>query len=297
VVAFEVIGHADAVDWLEMRRTGIGASEIAAILGESPWAGPLKVYADKVLDGPGDDLSGVEAVEWGRRLEGPIIEAYGQRTGRATRRSGELLRSTAHPWAMTTLDGWTVGPFEECPLEVKAVGLTKGDEWEDGPPRHYYLQLQHQMLVTGCSQATIAALIGGQRMVWCDVPRDEIEIRRIIEHGSAFWQRVVDLRPPEPDGTPGARSALHALYPEDTGEVIELPATTADTLADLIHAKSEAAAASAKVLELENRIKAALGSATTGHVGGYRVSWKLQERKEYVVKASSTRVLRVKEVA
>ena len=35
-------------EWLSARRTGIGGSDIAAILGLSPWRTPLDVYRDKV---------------------------------------------------------------------------------------------------------------------------------------------------------------------------------------------------------------------------------------------------------
>ena len=34
-------------EWLAIRRTGIGSSDIAGVLGLSPWASPYTVWADK----------------------------------------------------------------------------------------------------------------------------------------------------------------------------------------------------------------------------------------------------------
>ena len=64
------------------------------------------------------------------------------------------------------------------------------------------------MLVTGAPKATIACLLGGQRLVWCDVERDEETIRRIIYHGERFWRAVQERTPPAPDGTESAKRAL-----------------------------------------------------------------------------------------
>ena len=39
----------ERTDWLAWRRKGIGASDIAGILGISPWASPWSVWADWIL--------------------------------------------------------------------------------------------------------------------------------------------------------------------------------------------------------------------------------------------------------
>lgn len=282
-------------DWLRMRRTGIGASEIASVLGESPWMSPLELYADKI--GKYErDLSDSEPVYWGQKLEAPIIEAYAERTGRGTRKAGLLLRSSVHPWAMCTLDGETWEPESEgdaWPFEVKNTSSFKADEWENGPPEHYYLQVQHQLLVTGAQKGTIAALIGGQRMVWSDVPRDEQAIRKIVYHGSRFWERVMRRDMPTPDGTEGARRALQALFPDGSGTVV-LPHSAIDAADELERLKAEIKERQRHVDQIENTIRAAIGDAEVGMMTDRRsFSWKLQHRKECVVKASSFRVLRL----
>lgn len=289
----------DATDanWLELRRTGIGASEIAMVLGEAPaaWGGALALYARKI-GAYERDLSEVEAVYWGHKLEDDIVEAYAERTGRGTRRAGKLLRSTAHPWALCTLDGETweaASPSLTWPFEAKNVNQFKADEWQDGPPPHYYLQIQQQMLVTGESKATIAALIGGQRMVWADVRRDETAIRRIIFHGERFWERVQKRDVPAPDGTEETRKALTALYPQGEGVVV-LPAVAAESADRLEVVKAEIRRLEKEEDLIENTVRAAIGNAELGMLtDGRWFSNKLQTRRETVQKASSFRVLRL----
>lgn len=291
---YVIVGHVDdREEWLDRRADGIGASEIAAVLGESPWMSPLALYAAKI-GAYERDLSDSEPVYWGQKLEAPIIEAYSERTGRRTRKAGLLLRSLQHPWALCTLDGETSADgVTWWPLEVKNTSSFKAEDWENGPPPHYYLQTQQQILVTGSSKATICALIGGQRMVWCDVPRDEATIRKIVYHGSRFWERVVSRDVPMPDGSRSSRDALAALYPEGKGVVV-LPATAGDA-ADEIEAMKEQRRELDRRIELaENVVKASLGEAEIGALpDGRSFSWKLQHRKECVMKATSFRVLRL----
>jgi putative phage-type endonuclease len=298
MMAYEVIGHWPAGDprWHTARSRGIGASEIAAVLGESPFQSALELWSVKTGAIPQRDLSGVEAVEWGHRLEPVIIDAYRDRTGRTARADGRTLRSLEHQWALCTLDGWTAGDSgDEHPLEIKAVGLARSEEWEEGPPEHYRLQLQHQMLVTGARVATIAALIGGQRLVWCDVERDETTIRKIAHQGERFWRLVESRTPPEVDGSESSRRALAALYPTDDGETIVLDGGAIDAFDEL-----EEIARLEKELEgrkrlAENTVKAALGNATRGVLmNGAEFTWKTQSMPERVLAASSYRVLRRK---
>lgn len=294
----EIVCTADDRErWLGERQGGIGASEIAMVLGEAPkaWGGAFALYARKV-GAYERDLSDVEAVFWGNKLEAPILEAYQERTGRRTRKDGLLLRSKAHPWALCTLDGRTWSAANDVapwPLEVKNVSTFKAEEWMDGPPPHYFLQVQQQMLVTGESKATIAALLGGQRLVWADVPRDETTIRRIIYHGERFWRRVQERDVPAPDGTEETRKALAALYPTGEG-IIVLPGTALDAADELERLKAERKTIADRIDLLENEVRAAIGSAEIGVMtDGRSFSNKLQTRKEFVSKASSFRVLRL----
>ncbi len=296
--AFDVVCDASRVDdWLDARNAGVGASEIAIILGEAPlsWGSPITLYAQK-LGKYERDLSDVEAVYWGKKLENEILSAYAERTGRRTMREGLLLRSRVHPWALCTLDGRTWDPLtrmQPWPLEVKNVSVFRGDDWIDGPPPHYYFQVQQQLLVTGEPKATIAALLGGQRMIWTDVYRDETAIRRIVHHGERFWARVQKREQP-PAEFAQDRDALRAIYPSDNGETIELPRALMTEIELLEAAKADEKEAQFRRAILEAKVQEAMGEASRGIIlGEATVTWKKQERKAFTVNASSSRVLRI----
>ncbi len=291
---YEVIcGNTDP-DWLKYRRTGIGASEIAIPLGVNRWGSEIRLYAEKIGEIEPDDKES-ERMEWGRRLEPVIITAFAERTGLQITPCGLLIRSKEHPWAGATLDAvLKPQPNEpDIPVEVKNSSSYNAEEWSEGPPDHYMAQIQHQMLVTGAPFAYIVCLLGGNKMVWAKVDRDETWINRIIYHGERFWKLVVDRTPPAPDGSEDSRKALARLYPVDTGEAIELSAEHLGVALGLASLKVQKKEIESRIMEIENQIKAALGNATLGVLpDGSSFSWKLIPKKGYTVEASESRVLR-----
>jgi putative phage-type endonuclease len=292
--AFEfVCDSGDRSAWLDARRSGIGASDMACLLGHTRWASPLSLYAEKVGAVEPEDKE-QEFVRWGNILEPVIAEEFAFRTGRHIDRGGKLLRSLEHPWALCTLDYWTWGDGVSLrPLEIKNATEWKAEDWADGPPEAYLIQAAQQMLVCGTNHCTVAALIGGNRLVWCDIERDERLIRQIIFAGETFWERVQRCTPPEPDGSDASTRLLRRLYPEDDGSAIELPMDLADDVEEWRRLKAEAKAIDATVKGIENRLKAALGDASEGHFpSGDRVTYRSQTMPERVLPATSFRVMR-----
>lgn len=291
--------HKDEAAWLEQRKLGIGASEIAAVMGLNSWKSALQIYAEKTGEIEPEDLSGNDSVFFGKEDEPSIAKRYRQKTGRAVSMGGELLRSKEYPWALATIDAWALDSSDkhlefEFPLEIKTTSAFNADDWAEGAPEIYYLQVQHQLLVTGYPLASIACRIGGNKFVYTDIQRDETTIRKIIYHGERFWQMVQDRKPPEPDGSLSAKAALQSIYPEEEAEkVIELPAELYDIAFDLDALKEDKKLMGAQILEKENLIKAAMKDASRGvFTDGSGFTWKKQDKKEYTVPASSTRVLR-----
>ncbi len=278
-VAYDVVcASDDRPSWLKSRSMSIGASEIASVFGESRWKSAIALYEEKVNGALSADET--EAQFWGLRLERTIAEVYAERTGRPTKWSGVMLRSEQYPWLTATLDALTVDvgdPVEHgWPFDSKTSHAFKAHEWEDGAPREYYLQAQQQMLVTGARKATIGCLLGGQRLVWCDVERDEVEIRRIIHMSRIFWHECVLKRvPPMPDGSESSSRALLALYPESVESNVLLDSDMDDLYEELSEMKKTEKAIKLRVDTIENRFKAALGTAECGVLPSRNVvTWK-----------------------
>jgi predicted phage-related endonuclease len=66
-------------EWLQWRSTGIGASDIAGILGISPWASAYSIWAQKSMNVHGDNPPNAEAMRWGTLLEDAILKETARR--------------------------------------------------------------------------------------------------------------------------------------------------------------------------------------------------------------------------
>lgn len=279
----------DRQAWLDARMTGLGASD-AWRLFDAPYA----LWASKSGHVPDEDLSGVEVVQWGVLLEGVVLAELLRRAGVGGAASGVMYRSDAHPWALATLDGWCVGADgETCAVEVKTAGAHHAPEWEDGAPPRYRWQVQHQMLVTGTRRALLGCLLGGQRLVWSWVERDEAMQSALVAAGAEMWRRICDDDAPPADGSSATTRALGLVYPTDDGETVALDGDLIDVGAELDAIALESKALDARKDAATNRVKAALGTSARGVLAdGSGWTWTTQERAEHVVKASTSRVLR-----
>ena len=188
----ELVSQDKFYDWLDAHQTGIGASQIAAVLGEHRFSSRLRVWAEKTGRLEPLDYSFNEAVQMGIELEPFVANKYESKTGRHIDKAGVLLRSTLYPCAICTPDYFLEDNdgVLRVPCQIKTTGAYRLNEWADGPPKEVWWQVQHEMLVTGSSWASIGVLVGGQRFMWTDVQRDEEAIRRIITEGTEFWRQV-----------------------------------------------------------------------------------------------------------
>lgn len=297
--------HEDRAGWLASRNLAVGASEAAIVLGESPWKSKLELHSEKVGDTQPPDLSDNEFIRWGTRLEGPIIEAYAEESGRPAIRSGVMLRSVEYPFLQATLDGLTGPAGHELRsndmtgawvLEAKNTSAFKAEDWADGPPLVYNIQLHVQMIVTGSRKATIAALLGGNRLVWADVERDDILANKIITQCKAFWDGVLNRTPPEVDGSEATAKALKRLHPQDNGKIVELAADLRGAVESIRLCKAAIKEEEGHLRHWENQIKAAMGDnqAACFAGGGPTITWTTSERAGYTVKPSTIRTLRIK---
>lgn len=302
LASYEIVCDTDdEQEWLSFRNTGIGASEIGAVIG-LPGIGhrssPLKVFCEKTGALEPDDLSDVEAVSWGHIMEPVIAEQYSRRTGRPAisgrRHRYQVLRSREHPWAICSLDYWTQdGPGDALrPLEIKNVSAYLAEDWLNGTPDYYVAQLQQQILITGGSKGTSACCLGGNRLLWCDMPRDENLIRQIIYHGSRMWQRILDRNAPDPDGSEATKETLRRLFRVDDGSTVVLPAVLEPIVYEWRDVKGQISSLQKREILLANQIKATMGTAQQGmFLTGDRVSWKSYEVQQYLVATHTKRPL------
>lgn len=258
-----VCNSRDREAWLAARRTGVGASEAAALMGEDPRCSLVQLWLRKVREEPPEQQS-AEYLEWGLRHEPALIAAYksDRYAGRPATPDGRLLRSCAHGWALATLDAWTwpdrnPATGDAIPLELKTTEVWHADAWADGCPRRYWWQLQHQMLVTGAPMASIACLLGVHRLVWCDVDRDEDAIQRLIRAGERFW-RYVDTRTRPPG--PMDSASLVAAHPRHAPSTVRLDGSWIEVDQRRQALRKALDAAKRELSVIDDRIRGAIGA-------------------------------------
>lgn len=131
----------------------ITATEIAAVMGVSPWSDPFVLWHKKSgLRVPPFVMT--PQVEWGTRLE-PAVGAkfIEDHPSLALAPTGTWHHRDRH-WQRATPDllGNTL-------VEIKTSPVSTG--WENGVPLHYYCQVQWQMDTLGLDSCYVAVLISG----------------------------------------------------------------------------------------------------------------------------------------
>ena len=189
----------DRIEWLKLRKTGIGGSDAGAICGLNPYASPMSVYLDKTRNDIADEDN--ESMRQGRDLEDYVARRFMEETGLKVRRSNMMYRSKEHPCMLADLDRLIVG--RDAGLECKTASAYNADKWKDGEiPPHYLIQCHHYMAVTGKKSWYIAVVILGQGFKFAEIPRDDGLINNLICIEETFWkEHVAQGIMPDPDGS------------------------------------------------------------------------------------------------
>ena len=270
-------------DWLTWRRGGLGGSDLPAVLGISPWSSPFAVWVDKVGLLPAEDDE-TDFMEFGRWAELMIGPWFASRTGLTVAGEQTWCSHPGEPWQRCTVDGFVLDDPDACLADARGLMQIKttapGRRWEE-IPAHIQAQEQWEMHVTGLDHVWLPVL-HGRRLEVYELERDQDDIDMMIDRARSFWfDNVLAQQPPPIDGSDATERALKALYPEATpGKSIELDPDQWTDLRQLGNAKVTERAAAAQAKELTNRIRAAMGDAYEGTIGGRRaVTLGTQTRK------------------
>ncbi len=251
--------------WLTLRRTGIGSSDMAAVLGMSKYRSELDVYLDKIGATPLDSDDAGEAARWGNLLEHVVAQEWATRHNVAVRRVGTVAHVDRR-YLLCDLDRMVTGcpDHKRCALEVKTRSAWKADEWKDGAiPEDVEAQTMQQLAVTGLEAVHVAALVGGQRLESRLVTPDADYIADLFAVADSFWNdHVTPQIAPTISSLELLEDYLKRLTP-DKGTPIELDGAEAARVRDLTAAilAGERAEAEADAAKLE--LKALIGEDAT----------------------------------
>lgn len=285
---------------LEERRSGIGGSDAAVILGINPFKTAYELYLDKRGEAPAEDESFLkESRYWGSVLEQPVCDRYAEETGYKIQKAHQMIRSKEYPFMIANIDRKVVGQDHRIGFEAKTAARAEG--W--GPtgsnevPAYIMCQCQHYLAVTGYDVWDLGVLIGNRDYrSYRIAPIPEI-IEQLIQAEEEFWDRVEAGVAPDISWQSAATTRLiKNLYPGTNGQVIQLP-EIATKYHEVMQDAREQKLVYEKIIDgCNNRIAMLMGESAVGLVGenGTEGAYtrKEQVRKEYTVAESSFMVSR-----
>lgn len=254
-------------EWLTWRRQGIGASDIAPILGLSPFSSAYSVWLDKTEQVPPDE-GGTLAMRRGQHMESFILDEFQTESGLVVGHRGERFEDD---WIRCTLDG---GVDPDGAIEVVETKNTSHYPWDE-PPIHYYLQCQWQMLNTGAKKAHLVAMHPRSLEVYV-IDRDNEDIEAMLDAAERFWKRNVCGRvAPEPTGAD--LDAVRQRWPESVAKKVEVDEAVFSLVMQLEAAKDAASQQADTIADLTARLLAEFGEADTlTHKGRDIATWRSQ---------------------
>jgi putative phage-type endonuclease len=265
--------NAHRSEWLAARRHGLGASDVAAILGFSPWHTPWQVWAEKLnVRRPPDQPS--TAADLGNALEAWLLDQATVLLGQpVTNTAAQLYAHPQHPWRLCSPDGQTVAG--NVGVECKTAGLASGygppKGWDDGGiPLQYEFQARWIAHVMGWDVVEVVALVANKGLVRRTVVRDLAVEADLVAQVSAWWNRHIIGGAEPPLGAADA-PVMAEMHPAADGETVDLPDTAIEPWMAYRDARDREKAARADKEAAGAALKQLLGPAQFGKVDGHLI--------------------------
>ena len=131
------------LEWLELRREGIGGSDASVVMGENPYCSILQLWEEKTGRKEITD-EGNEYTYWGTLMEDVIRHEFMKRTGLKVRQKHFMIFHPEYPYLFADVDGIVTDENgEKCIFEDKPASQYIEKEWQDGGiPKEYQFQLK-----------------------------------------------------------------------------------------------------------------------------------------------------------
>jgi putative phage-type endonuclease len=254
----------NATDKVVDRSRFIGSSDMAAILGLSPWATPYDVFQQKRGEAEPVDADPEKArlFRRGKRLEPVIVNMLEEERGlnivarnqRYTDPEFDFLRCEVDAEAL--IDGEHVNV--ECKSAHPFTAWKYGAEGTDETPIEYTVQAMFSLMLTGRKRCIFGVLFGTDNLVVYELARDEEVIAEMRKRAVAFWrEHILTGTPPAPISLPDVERMLRREPPK----TIEASPEVAKLIADLENLRSQERAAHEGVDDRKFEIgKAVLGA-------------------------------------
>lgn len=253
--------------WLRARRAGIGASDVAALLGFIPqWCTPWQLWAEKTGHLPGAQSN--ENMELGHELEPWLIAQAPKLLGMGVSRTPHMLyRHPEHDWRQCSPDAFADdGGLVEA--KTAKIGPSWGDPegWDNNSvPLAYEVQAWWQMHVMDRPRVHIVALVAGMGRVVRTVERDMAVEYDLVRQVTDWYQtHIANSIEPPVEGHDVA--ALAERYATTSGNTIEVGLDAYELCLAYKEARDTESAAKKAKLEPKAQLQAILGDAAYGRL-------------------------------
>lgn len=274
-----VIKPKDRDEWLKAREDGIGASEVASVVGLSPWKSAFELWLVKTKQVEASSEE-TDAQKMGHRLEKVVADIWEEKTGwRYVRSSAKdiIYQDPEHPWRKCTPDRFAYevdenGKRRKCLLEIKTSQI---DFDPENPPVHYLCQCMYQMHITRVHVCYLCWLVRGLTYGHVRIEYDEEFANWLVENVDKFYLECVKGGK-EPDLVTVSDFTIKG---SDPGTSVE---ADAEALAQILSLRTLSLDYKAKEKEIDaykDSIKLYMGkNESLTHEGKVLATWKTDSR-------------------
>jgi len=178
-------------EWIEFRKTHVGASDAPIIMRESPWKTPIDLWEEKL---------GMKETKFNKAMQHGIDNEDFARADFMKAMMVEVepavIQSDEYPFMIASLDGisddWKVAVEIKCPYSISSHLIAASGE----VPRHYWIQIQHQMSVAGLDKLYYCSFFNDESEI-IEVQRDDKYILKLIEEEKKFYECLLEKKQPE----------------------------------------------------------------------------------------------------
>ena len=258
-----ILRPASREEWMNLRSTGIGSSEVGTILGLNPFETPYQLWRRKMgIDPPKAENFAMRA---GHYLEDAVSLFYHDETGKEIIKASAgdwLIRSDKHPFMQVSPDRtfWIPGlPKANNNKGILECKTTQMEVDADNVPQHWFAQLQYQLGVAELPQGALAWLTMGRTFGYRDFEFDAEFFDYMAEEVTRFW--VDNIQGQQEPLLINVDDILLRNPRHTVGKSVEADPELAENCRELKELKEELSAMDSRKKELESIIKMAMGDA------------------------------------
>ena len=179
-------------EWLESRKSYIGASEASILFDCNPWKNKYQLWQEKT--GKKEPSSFVSpAMQNGSDKEKEALEKYNEIT--SSNCVDTIFIDSDRKFLRASLDGYDKEKL--CGVEIKCPQFKSFENLKKEIPKYYILQMQQQMLCSGLKKIDFFVYLDSENFKLQTVNFDPDLCQELKEKVDSFWKDVIDSNPPK----------------------------------------------------------------------------------------------------